>query len=67
MIPIEVENRIAKYFFHVYLPDEVMIAIVERLLPTCTLAIEEEDLDFDDLVRWAIEIIDHQLEDKRFK
>ncbi|MDR7239161.1 hypothetical protein [Neobacillus drentensis] len=29
--------------------------------------IEEVDLDFDELVRWALEIIDEQLEDKRFR
>ncbi len=28
MIPTEVENRIAKYFFHRYLPEEVMMTIV---------------------------------------
>lgn len=67
MIPIEVENRIANYFFHRYLPEEVMIAIVDSLLPTCALTMKEEDLDCDKLVRCAIEIIEHQLEDKRFR
>ena len=66
MIPIEVENRIAKYFFHMYLPDEVMNEIEGRLLPPC-LWNEEEELDQDELVRWAIEIIDKQLENKRFR
>ncbi len=66
MIPIEVENRIAKYFFHRYLPEGVMIKIEDRLLPTCIWT-EEEDLDHDGLVRWAIEIINKQLEDKSFK
>jgi hypothetical protein len=66
MIHVEVENRIAKYFFHKYLPDEIMMEVVDRLLPPC-IWMEEEDLDFDELVRWAIEIIDQQLEDKRFK
>ena len=28
---------------------------------------EEEDLDFDGLVRWAIEIIEEELEDKRIR
>ncbi|PWA04836.1 hypothetical protein DCC39_08620 [Pueribacillus theae] len=63
MIPIEVENRIANYFFHRYLPEEVMIKIVDRLLTPCTRT-DEEDLDIDELVSWAIEIIDEQLEDK---
>lgn len=67
MIPIEVENRIAKYFLHRYLPEEVMIAIVDRLLPTCAFSMDEEDLDCDELVLWAIDIIDHQLEDKKFR
>lgn len=66
MIPEEVENRIAKYFFHNYLPDEVMIEIVDKLLPPCIYT-EEEDLDFDELTLWALEIIREQLEDKRFK
>ncbi|MFD2751778.1 hypothetical protein ACFSUM_15405 [Virgibacillus siamensis] len=66
MIPIEVENRIANYFFRMYLPDEVMFQIEDRLLPTCIWS-EEEDLDHDELVRWAIKIIDEQLEDKHFR
>jgi hypothetical protein len=34
MIPIEVENRIATYFFHHFLPEEVMEQIVELLSAT---------------------------------
>ncbi|EOR21189.1 hypothetical protein [Niallia sp. RD1] len=66
MIPIEVENRIARYFMHMYLPDEVRMAVEERLLPTCIWN-EEENLDQDELVRWAIEIIDKHLGDKGFR
>jgi len=66
MIPLEVENRIARYFLHMYLPDEIRIAVEERLLPTC-ICNEEENLDQDELVRWAIEIIDKHLGDKRFR
>lgn len=66
MIPEEVENRIAKYFFHNYLPDEVMLEIEDKLLPPCIYT-EKEGLDFDELVRWALEIIKEQLEDKSFK
>ncbi|WP_210367963.1 hypothetical protein [Bacillus sp. REN3] len=66
MIPTEVENRIAKYFFHRYLPEEVMMKIVDELLATCVWN-EEEDLDIDELVSWAVEIIDQQLKDKRFR
>jgi len=65
MIPIEVENRIAKYFFHMYLPEKVMIEIENRLLSAYILE-EEEHLNHDNLVHWAIEIIDKQLEDKGF-
>ena len=67
MIPEEVENRIAKYFFHTYLPDEVMMEIVDKLLPACLEEEEEEDLDFDELVYLATEVIDEQLDNKRFK
>lgn len=66
MIPRAVENRIARYFLHMYLPDKVMQAVEERLLPSCIWN-EEEDIDQDELVRWAIEIIDQELRDKRFK
>lgn len=53
MISEEVKIRIAKYFFHRYLPEEVVMEVVERLLSPC-IWMEEEDLDFDKLVRWAI-------------
>lgn len=43
-----------------------MIEVVDRLLPLCA-SVEEEDLDFDELVSWAIEIIDQQLKEKRFE
>ncbi|MGP7817391.1 hypothetical protein [Niallia sp. 01092] len=66
MIPTEVENRIARYFFHMYLPDEIRMEVEDRLLPSCIWN-EEENLDQDELVRWAIKIIDKQLENKRFK
>ncbi|PLR75293.1 hypothetical protein CU633_21860 [Bacillus sp. V3-13] len=66
MIPTEVENRIASYFFHRYLPEEVMTKIVDRLLTHCVWN-DEKELNFDELVSWAIEIIDQQLEDKRFR
>lgn len=66
MIPRAVENRIARYFLHMYLPDKVLQAVEEKLLPSCIWN-EEEDIDQDELVRWAIEIIDQELRDKRFK
>ncbi len=49
MIPIGVENRIANFFFHRYLPEEVMIKIVDGLLTPC-IQNDEVDLDFDELV-----------------
>jgi hypothetical protein len=66
MIPLEVENRIARYFLHRYLPDEVQKALEEKLLPS-SIWNDEEDIDEEELVRWAIEIIDKELRDKRFK
>ncbi|MFT8320718.1 MAG: hypothetical protein ABF649_07430 [Bacillus sp. (in: firmicutes)] len=51
---------------HRYLPDQVRVAVEERLLPSCIWD-EEENLDHDELVRWAMEIIDKQLGDKRFR
>nr|WP_295975722.1 hypothetical protein [uncultured Bacillus sp.] len=66
MIPEEVELRIAKYFFHKYLPDEVMREVEDQLLPPC-IWMDEEELDHDELVRWALEIIDKQLDGKIFK
>lgn len=66
MIPLDVEIRIANYFLHRYLPEEVMIKVEERLLPPCIWN-DEGDLDHDELVRRAIEIIDKFLEDKSFK
>ncbi|MGY3718834.1 hypothetical protein ACWE42_25380 [Sutcliffiella cohnii] len=42
------------------------MAVEEKLLPSCIWD-EEESLDQDELVRWAIEIIDKHLEDKRLR
>ena len=33
MISSEVEDRIARYFFHRYLPEDVRLEIVGKLLP----------------------------------
>lgn len=67
MIPIDVEHRIAAYFLHRYLPEEVLIKIESALLPLCLMAEEEDDLDKDALVDLALDIIEHQLEGKDFK
>lgn len=66
MIPSEVENRIARYFFHIYLPEEVMMKVEDKLLSSY-IWMEEENVDHDELVNWAIEIIDKKLKDKRFR
>ena len=66
MIPEEVELRIAMYFFHMYSPDKIMWEVEEKLLTLC-LKLDEEELDHDQLVRWALEIIDKQLDSKSFK
>ena len=60
MIPSEVESRIAKYFSHMYLPNDVMRKVEARLLPSC-ISIEDGAIDYDELVRWAVEVIDIQL------
>ncbi len=61
MIPIEVENRIATYFFHRYLPDEIMKKVVDGLLARC-LETEDEEIDMNELVLWAIHVIDQELD-----
>lgn len=67
MIPVEVENRIAKYFFHHFLPEELMEDLIGLLLPLCLEADEEEDLDQDELVRLAVLIIEARLDGKTLK
>ncbi|MEI3600265.1 MULTISPECIES: hypothetical protein [unclassified Oceanobacillus] len=66
MIPEEVELRIARYFFHNYLPDEVMREVEGRLLAEC-LWKDREELDDNQLVTWALAIIGKQLDGKSFK
>lgn len=57
MIPIEIENRIAKYFFHMYLPAEIGIKVEYCLLKICD-HLDEEALNHDELILLAIRIID---------
>ncbi|QUW21262.1 hypothetical protein JSQ81_15830 [Sporosarcina sp. Marseille-Q4063] len=64
MIPSEVENRIARYFFYIYLPEEVMLNVEEKLLNSCVL-VEDENLNHDELVNFVIDIIAEQLEGKK--
>ncbi|MGJ9384135.1 hypothetical protein [Salipaludibacillus sp. CF4.18] len=57
MIPIEVENRIAKYFFHHFHSEEIMEDLITLLLPQCLEVDDEEELDQDELVRQAISML----------
>ncbi len=66
MIPSEVENRIARYFFHMYLPEEVMMNVEDKLLSSY-IWMKEENLNHDELVNLAIEIIDKHLKEKKFR
>lgn len=66
MIPIEIENRIAKYFFHMYLPEEIRIEVEYHLLEICD-HFDENELNHDELVLLAIRVIDDLLDGKSFK
>ena len=67
MIPEEVKNRIAKYFFHNYLPDEIMYELVDLLIPQCLNVEDENDLDQDRLVTEAVLILRGRLDGKSIK
>lgn len=67
MIPEEVENRIAKYFFHHYLPDEIMYELIDLLIPQCLNVEDEEDIDQDALTFEAVLILQDRLEGKSMK
>lgn len=67
MIPEEVESRIAKYFFHNYLPDEIMYELIDLLIPQCLNVEDEENLDFDELVTEAVLILRDRLDGKSIK
>ena len=63
MISSEVEDRIARYFFHQYLPEDVRLEIVGTLLPFYLTDDDDEDEpSADEMVKLAIDIIDSQLE-----
>lgn len=64
MIPVEVENRIAKYFFHNYLPEEIMDIIIDLLIPQCLNVEDTEDIDHDKLVMDALLILLDRLDGK---
>ena len=65
MIPTEVEIRLAWYLYQRHLPDKVKIAIEYTLLPSC-IWLDNGEIDHDELVRSAIELIDKHFEDKTF-
>lgn len=65
MIPTEVEIRLSWYLYQRYLPDKVKIAIEYTLLPGC-IWLDNGEIDHDELVRRAIELIDKHFEDNRF-
>ena len=62
MISSEVEDRIARYFFHRYLPEDVRLEIVGKLLPFYLIDDDEDESSADEMVKLAIDIIDSQLE-----
>ena len=62
MISSEVEDRIARYFFHRYLPEDVRLEIVGTLLPFYLIDDDEDKPSADEMVKLAIDIIDSQLE-----
>ena len=62
MISSEVEDRIARYFFHRYLPEDVRLEIVGKLLPFYLIDDDEDKPSADEMVKLAIDIIDSQLE-----
>lgn len=60
MIPSEVEDRIAHYYFQRYLPDKLMMELEEKLLP---FYLEDEEPSAEDKVKLALTIIDNALEE----
>lgn len=61
MIPIEVETRIALYFFRRYLPEEIDLNLSSLLLPHYLY--DEEEPSADEMVRLAIRYLEKALEE----
>lgn len=59
MIPIEVENRIALYYFHHFLPLPIMEELEALLVSFC---LEDVEPSADEVIRQAISFIDNALE-----
>lgn len=51
MISSEVEDRIARYFFHQYLPEDVRLEIVGTLLPFYLIDDDEDEPSADEMVK----------------
>ena len=60
MIPIEVENRIARYYFQRYLPEPIALELTHLLLP---YYLDEPEPPDDEMVLLAIEFLEEALED----
>ncbi|UUX35233.1 hypothetical protein [Fundicoccus culcitae] len=58
MISEEVENRIARYYFHRYLPTSIMEELESLLLP---YFLEKDEPSADEMVRLAISYIEKEL------
>lgn len=61
------ENRIARYFFHNYLPEEIMYELIDLLIPQCLNVENEGNIDQDALVLEAVLILQERLEGKSIK
>ena len=59
MIPLEVENRIARYYFQRYLPEPIALELTYLLLPYYISETEPSD---DEMVLLAIEFLEGALE-----
>jgi hypothetical protein len=67
LIPKEMENRIARYFFHNYLPEEIMYELIDLLIPQCLNVENEGNIDQDALVLESVLILQERLEGKSIK
>lgn len=59
MIPLEVENRIARYYFQKYLPEKIMMELEEKLLP---FYLESTEPPEDEVVKLTLTILNTNLE-----
>lgn len=59
MIPIEIENRIARYYLHNFLPTQIMEELESLLIP---YFLREEEPSAEEIVQLAITFINDSLE-----